>query len=187
MTSSTHEDTALNSSQYPVHCQLGRAVRCRAGRKRMWRTLLSWPVMMSTPVWLNSASWPICTSTPERQTRHSMWKPWIAFATPEYDTSASRATASTTAAASVRAAHPGDEEAEVVGLVRRHAGEMDVGADQVGLVVAADALQRRLEVVGRLAVAHSPVCSEAVTAPSGTASSILLLMTIRPDLMSGLT
>ncbi len=56
------------------------------------------------------------------------------------------------------AAHPGNDEAEVVRLVRRNASEMDVGADDVVPVVAADALQRRLEVVGRLAVAHRPVC-----------------------------
>ena len=44
-------------------------------------------------------------------------------------------------------------------MVLRHAGQVDVAADQVGLVVVADALQDLLERGGRLAVAHGPICS----------------------------
>ena len=66
----------------------------------------------------------------------------------------------TTIRQGLHSAHPSDDVAKVIGVVRRNAGEVDVGADQVGLVVAADALQRRLEVVGRLTVPHRPVCKQ---------------------------
>ena len=73
----------------------------------------------------------------------------------------------TAAVSRVFPAHPCDDVAQVIGLVRRReACEVDVGADQVGLVVAADALQRLLEIGGCLAVAHRPVCGRAKRAQS---------------------
>lgn len=62
--------------------------------------------------------------------------------------------------------HPSDQVAQICRSVGRNTSKVDVGLHNALLVIPGDGLQGGLEVVGRLAVPHSPVC-----VPSKSASN----------------